>query len=100
MAKEVRELHLIDKWSITDPDSAQKTLKYGKNLNYEFFYTGGLRIAAREVRKDTDSGFTKFIEAMVNWNNQIFIYDSVLVDGNNCIGFPIDQSTLGESIKE
>ena len=96
MVKESKPLHLIDKWSKTDPISASKTLQYGKKCNYESFYSGGLRIAAEAVEREPKSGFTKYTMAMVDWQGQIFVYDHVLVDANNCIIFPIDQETLGE----
>ena len=97
MVKEVSKPHLIDKWNKTDPESVSRMLQYGKQCTYEVFYTGGLRVAAQSIEKDSKSGFTRYNMTIVDWQEKIFVYDHILVDGNNCICFPIDQENLSET---
>ena len=96
MAKEVRVTHLIDRWDNTDPGAGAKVVQYGKQCNYEIFFSGGLRLAAQSIEKDIKSGFTRYTGVIVDWNGKTFVYDSVLVDGNTAIAFPIDPEAISE----
>lgn len=98
MAKDSKDLHLIDRWDNTDPGAALKTIQYGKQCSYEVFFSGGLRIAAKSIEKDIKSGYTKYLGAMVIWNGKTFVYDHVLVDQNTAIAFPIDPETVDANI--
>jgi hypothetical protein len=98
MPKEAKVTHLIDRWDNTDPGAGAKVVQYGKQCNYEIFFSGGLRLAAKDIVKDQSTGFTKYIGAMVDWNGKTFVYDSVLIDGNTAIAFPIDPESINEVI--
>ena len=95
MAKEVSKTHLIERWTNTEPGAVAKVLQYGRQCNYEIFYAGNLKIAAKGIEKDPISGFTKYIMAMVDWQGVTSVYDHILVDANTAIAFPIDQENLG-----